>query len=214
MDAFLSNYQDVDATFMNFRNEAIAMGIDVSQYVEPSEEVRKYILDNEIFVNIGYPRAHDTYPRINVVLGDSAENEVYLGGIGSERRRENPNSDSYIVNWGTVKNNTYSLLLSAINPNEVAILHQVIDWILVCNRVILEEMGLLGPSFSAADLRPDKDMLQGGNFAFERIMSVNCTNQSDYAREHWAKDLPNDVAISSEDKGGLVGQVDLGEDVL
>jgi len=198
---FLDNYTEYSATFMQFVDEAAAAGIVLENFVEPRAEVEEWIMNTELTFSLGFPRDHKYIPAIGITLGEDTEEEGYLGGVAHESRDDSePDEDTYYTHWGTDKARTYQVHLIDENPNAVEILHQIVDFILVSRRVLLEQMGLKLCRFSAGDIRPQPEMLEAGQFVFERVVSVNCRVIMSYKYRFFdVSPIPNTVFMASDD---------------
>lgn len=216
LDSFLDNFNDFSANFMDFINEAATLGISVENFIEPKAEIKTWILAQNFNVKLGYPREHERLPEINIVLGQDGEADGFLGGLGEEFRDDSdPDKDSYQAGWATHKQKTINVHITDNNPNSVEIMYQVLDYILVIKRLTLEQLGLKMAHYDAGDIRPNPEMLQAGQFIFERVISINCETISTYKTAFWdVSPMPNDAAMTSEDKDeDDLENIDLGETI-
>lgn len=193
---FLENFSEFNATFRQFDQYASQYNIKLENFIEPIEEIDKFIKNTEFDVKLGYPRLNATLPEICIVLGNDDEGSGIIGDIADETRDEGGHQK---IVWNSDKQKTLSIHLSDNNPDRVEILHNLLDYILVTHRTLLTQMGLNGCKYSASDIRPSPEGLQSGVFLFERVVSVSCEVFQTYKTGFYGySPMPTEVAMSSE----------------
>lgn len=205
---FLDNFSDFDATFRQFNSYANLYNVAIENFIEPINEIEKFIGSTEFIVKQGYPRLNAQLPEICIVLGNDSEGSGSVGNIANETRDDLGNQK---VEWLSDKQKSLNIHIVDMNPDSVEILHNIIDYILVTHRTLLAQMGLNGCHFDASDIHPNPEGLQSGIFLFERIITVNCEVYQTYKTSFYGHSpMPIQVVMSSE----LIEENDVDVDVL
>ena len=131
------------------------------------QEIVNYFQSNVIPVELGYPRNTST-PGAYIILGNSTEDQSkWVLGSTFPADGYPPNTEVIGSFFRTILN----LIIWDVNANRAAWMSNIVQWLMLSNRLVLEGSGLFEQSMSAQDLVPVPVWLP--DYAFARNITLN-----------------------------------------
>jgi len=140
-------------------------------------DLQQYLVNTDIKVDFGYPRAPVSVPGVYITIADSPETDQFIGSDVPEDEEEEPlqtNTGNLVE--GTRFSSSVRIACRAPNSKLVVYLAAMVQWLLIVNRMSMYDQGLQDQRISVRDVMPDSGLQP--DLILQRDLMLSCSHFS------------------------------------